>query len=52
MISLVALAAIVVLLGILFLSNTTGTNASINIVPDNEGSDSIGERIFPRQAIQ
>jgi len=43
MISLVALAAIVVLLGILLLSNTAGTNASVNIVPDNEGSDSIRE---------
>ena len=44
MISLVVLAAIVVLLAILLLSNTAGTSASINnIVPDNEGSDSIGE---------
>jgi len=43
MISLVALAAIVVLLEILFLSNTAGTSASINIVPDNEVSGSMGE---------
>ena len=43
MISLVALVATVVLLEILFLSNTTGSNASINILPDNEVSDSIDE---------
>jgi len=40
-IRLVVLAAIVVLLEILLLSNTTGTNASVNIVPDKKGSDSI-----------
>ena len=38
---LVVLVAIVVLLGSLLLSNTTGTSASINIVSDNEVSDSI-----------
>lgn len=43
MISLIALAAIVVPLEILLLSNTTGNDASINIVPDNEVSDNIGE---------
>ena len=43
MIGLVVLAATVVLLGILLLSNTTGTSASIKIVPDNEVSDSIDE---------
>jgi len=43
MISLIALAAIVVLLEIIFLSNTTGSNASINILPDNEVSGSIDE---------
>jgi len=32
-----------VLLGILLLSNTTGNNASVNIVLDNEVNDSIGE---------
>lgn len=36
MISLVALVATVVLLGILFLSNITGTNASIDNSPGNE----------------
>jgi len=43
MISLVALAAIVVLLGILFLSNTIGTNASIDNAPDNEITNSQAE---------
>ena len=43
MIDLVVSAATVVLLEILLLSNTTGTSASINIVPDNEVSDSIDE---------
>jgi len=42
-IDLVVLAVTVVLLEILLLSNTTGTSASINIVPDNEVSDSIDE---------
>jgi len=42
-IGLVVLAATVVLLEILLLSNTTGTSASTNIVPDNEISDSIDE---------
>jgi len=39
-IDLVVLTAIVVLLGILLLSNTAGSNASINILPDNEIIDS------------
>jgi len=43
MISLVALAAIVVLLGILFLSNTIGTNASIDDTPYNEITNSQAE---------
>jgi len=36
MISLGALAAALVLLGILFLSNTTGNNASVDDTPNNE----------------
>ena len=43
MISLVALAAIVVLLEILLLSNITDTSASIDDTPDNEVTNSQAE---------
>ena len=43
MISLVVLAATAVLLGILFLSNPAGTNASIDDTPYNEITNSQAE---------
>jgi len=43
MISLVVLAAIVVLLGILFLSNITDTSAFIDDTPNNEITNSQAE---------
>ena len=52
MIDLVVLAATVVLLEILLLSNTAGASGSINIVPDNEVGDSQMKRIIPQQALQ